>query len=467
MLPFFYHIYLLQLENYEVRRYLPLALHKPKLIPPLTRKSLVWTSKAKLLFALSVILGLLVLAFVATLFWQQNIIVIVIAIAAALFFLTWLYFLLLSLSVVLISPVDYIMKRQVMRAASVKLVGLPNLKVIAVAGSYGKTTMKELVSSVLVEKYRVIKTPETINTPLGIARLILKDVNADTQFLVVEMGEHYRGDVRLLTKFVKPHLGIITGITEAHIQRFGSLQAIIDTVFELSTSSLSNTSLLLNGDDKYIKGDHAKYTSNHEVEWYSSVETAGLQFDQTRPGISFVLGTTRYNTEFLGKYIVGMIVAAIKVGRRYGLDDEQIKSAIEKMSPIPHRLQPIKADAEVLIIDDSYNGNPEGVQQAIEALGNFQGRRKIYITPGLVETGKRNQFLHEQIGQSLASVADMVLLIRNSATPHIYNGLIKAGFSSQQVIWYKSAKQAHMALPSLLKKGDVVLFQNDWPDNYL
>jgi UDP-N-acetylmuramoyl-tripeptide--D-alanyl-D-alanine ligase len=477
-----YQLYLLQLDNYEVRRYLAVALRKSRLRrSSVARKPLVWTSKLKVVFTASLLLELAVLVIGLMLlypYFPARPLFALLTAVVLLFILIFGYSLFLGAAVILTRPLDYFLKQRVLRAASRKLQALPKLKIIAVAGSYGKTTMKGVAGAVLAQRYNVLMTPDSINTPVGLARLILNRVDNSTDFLVAEMGEYYPGDIRELTEFLKPNLGIITGITEAHLERFGSKEAITKTIFELAVYSPPEMPLVLNADDQNIAANYKEYAGEHPLSWYSAdnnplslYRIGDFRFDADRPGISFTLDREgkiiSFDTSFLGRYILGTITAALIVGSRFGIEEEQAAIAAKNLLPVPHRLQPIQGEGGVLIIDDSYNGNPAGVEEAIKVLANFPGRRKIYLTPGLVEAGDQAQVIHEQIGHSLATTADMVLLIRNSVTPYIYNGLVKAGFPPAQVKWFESAAQAHGALPDLLKKGDVVLFQNDWPDNYL
>jgi UDP-N-acetylmuramoyl-tripeptide--D-alanyl-D-alanine ligase len=119
------------------------------------------------------------------------------------------------------------------------------------------------------------------------------------------------------------------------------------------------------------------------------------------------------------------------------------------------------------VIDDSYNGNPEGVKEAIKLLSQFKDHRKVYLTPGLVEMGHKAEEVHEKIGKQLAKNVDLVLLVRNSVTPFIEKGLMESGFAQDRIIWYATAQEAHSSLDKVLQKGDVILFQNDWGDQYL
>ena len=161
-------------------------------------------------------------------------------------------------------------------------------------------------------------------------------------------------------------------------------------------------------------------------------------------------------------YVSGILNACVLIAKELGLTEDEIKRGIAKIKPIPHRLQVIENANGVTVIDDSYNGNPAGAVEAIRVLGKFIGRRKIYITPGLVEMGTEAQTVHRKIGEQLSGVADQLILIRNSVTP-----FIAAGFNNDSnIIWFNSATEAHAGLKEILKSGDVILFQNDWPDNY-
>jgi UDP-N-acetylmuramoyl-tripeptide--D-alanyl-D-alanine ligase len=155
------------------------------------------------------------------------------------------------------------------------------------------------------------------------------------------------------------------------------------------------------------------------------------------------------------------------IAEHLGMSRAEITHGIAMARPISHRLEPFPARDGVLVIDDSYNGNPDGAREAIRTLSRFKNRRTLYVTPGLVEMGPKNTEIHRMLGIELASVADIVILIKNSATYFIAEGLKSAGFKSQNIMFFENAHAAHNALPAILKPGDIVLFQNDWPDNYL
>ncbi len=171
-------------------------------------------------------------------------------------------------------------------------------------------------------------------------------------------------------------------------------------------------------------------------------------------------------TKLMGEYVAGISMACFIVGEKLGIAEEKIAQHFVHVPSVPHRLEPIKNN-DLLVIDDSYNGNPDGVREAINLLSWFVDKRIVYLTPGLVEIGSRNREVHLEIGKQLAKVADLVLLIKNSVTPFIAEGLKENGFKEDQIIWFESAQKAHTSLSDILKPHDVILFQNDWGDNYL
>ena len=172
------------------------------------------------------------------------------------------------------------------------------------------------------------------------------------------------------------------------------------------------------------------------------------------------------DSRLLGLHQVGPLCAAVSLATSLGLSHNQIKSGISKTKPFDHRLEP-KTDASgVITLDDSYNGNPDGVRAVIGFLAGLEGHRRIYVTPGLVEMGDRTEEVHREIGKYLANAKiEKIVLIRDSVTGFIEQGLKENGYRGE-VIWFDDALKAFAALPNITVAGDVVLLQNDWPDQY-
>lgn len=498
-----YQLYLLQLENYELGRYFRLLVKKGIWPQANQRKNLVWTLKAVLVLVVAVFLFLIMLfSLVFELrvlsyeLWTASII-------SILFFIIF-PFIFFSIATIILYPADWITKKILIKRAKSKLRTLSSqLKIIGIAGSYGKTTMKEILTQVLSSKYKVLSTPDSVNTPVGIARWILNSVTSEAEILIVEMGEHYKGDVEEICKIIKPDIAAVTGINESHLERMGSLDNVIATIFEIVSCSKPGAQILLNADDKNVMTHYKEYIwKDHRVEPYK-IEDIGYRIFNTDKLVWEVkdekLGS--YEIGLLGEYALADVSAAVKIAQSLGMSSEQIKNGIAKIKAVSHRLEPIKGVGDVLIIDDAYNGNPQGVAEAIKVLSRFTNRHKIFITPGLVEMGSASADVHREIGRQLADVADVVVLIKNSVTAWIKEGVdgsviarSLALFASKglgdeaivnkerlprpsdefgarndkpEVIWFNTAQEAHSSLGKILKPGDVVVFQNDWGDQYL
>jgi len=476
-----YQLYLLQLENYEVFRYFRLIWKKGIFPPKEMRGELVWTGKAKVILILSLIIHLFGAKIVSLGVWYftKNFWLSIIIYVLALVILTFFHFIFHGISVWILSPVHLYLKNRIVARAKIKIKSLSNLKIIGIAGSYGKTSMKEALRSALSESFRVASTPESVNTPIGIAKFIETEINSQTQILIIEMGEHYRGDVAEICKVARPDIGIITGINESHLERLHDLKNSIETVFELAQGIKESGILVLNADDHNVRENYKSFTGDRKPFFYSSDNNPLCHFQTLDYHISteelmsyFGIGEEGKNlglikSRILGEYIKGMAIAIMIISRKLNQPITKMIIGLEKLRPIPHRLEPIVNPNGLIVIDDSYNGNPEGVHEAIKLLSKFKDHRKVYLTPGLVEMGKKAEEVHIRIGEDLANSVDLVLLIRNSVTPYIEKGLMKNGFASSNIIWYDTAQEAHKSLDRILQKGDVIMFQNDWGDQYV
>ncbi len=352
----------------------------------------------------------------------------------------------------------------ILRKTRRQLAAHPAVK-IAVAGSYGKTTMREILATVLAAGKKVAAPPHSYNTPLGIAKFT-SGLKGDEEVLVFELGEYYPGDVKKLAQLVRPGIGVITGINEAHLSKFKTLESTVATIFELA-DYLGSKPTYKNDESPLVAksvsaSDSLRYSRKGVNSWIVTEAKTNLE------GVRFMARRKRQlvraRSELLGLHQIGPLVAAIDIADRLGLSSEQIEAGLSQTKPFEHRLQP-KVENGVVTIDDSYNGNPDGVKAAIDFLALQKDYRRIYVTPGLVEMGARTAEVHCEIGRELANAVEVVVLIKNSVTPYIEEGLKAAKFNGE-LVWFDDALKAFSALPNLTAKGDLVLIQNDWPDNY-
>lgn len=482
-----YQLYIFQLEEYDVKRFLRSLFLKGLFPPKNLRKKITWTNKAKLLLILTLFIEILINLAVCYLiysFFQFETLALILIFLILFYVLNILSFLFIIQASDIISPIEIIFKKRLINQAQENLKRHPNLKIVGITGSYGKTTMKETVATILSEKFKVVKTTGNNNTPIGIARTI-NNLKEDTQILVVEMGEYVKGDVKVICEITPPDYSIITGINEAHLERYGSMENAISTKFEIVENAKENAIFILNGDDDLILENYKKYAADQNmVKFYSSKEGVekgqDLSFDYTANNIEFLEDDGAYSfellykdqsigkikTQILAPYIIGNITGAATLAKLLGMNDTEIRLGISKLKPVEHRLEPRKMNNNILVIDDTYNGNSDGIKTGLELLSKFKKRRKVYVTPGLVETGSLAKEIHTQIGHDLAKVADLVILLKNSVTPFIFEGLKEAGYDESKVIWYDYSKVMYAELHQHLEPKDVVLMQNDWSDNY-
>jgi UDP-N-acetylmuramoyl-tripeptide--D-alanyl-D-alanine ligase len=472
----FFHIYLLQLENFDLTRTITAAFQKVFPSSQSFRENITWTKKLTLIVLLAVLLTSLAaattfLAFPAVV-WRW-----VVSVSVFVGLLVW-FVIPISFATILIRPIDRLIRGYLRQRAHQKIARLKNLTVIGVTGSYGKTTMKQTLKILLSGSLDVAATPASFNKPVSIARFILSSVTEETDVVIVEMGAYQKGDIAELCAMTPPDISVLTGINEAHLERFGSIENTIQGKFEIITEAKSDTPLIANADDPRVTENYEEFTGNHEAVFFSSENhekseftVKDKRFHTDGSGISFHLhrdgdeiGYTK--VPHLGEYIVGNVIAGVLVGRYLGIGPKEILKQAQKITPAERRLQPVqRTSSDILVIDDSYNGTSDGVKAAIQTLGKFVGRRKMCVTTGLVEIGDQSEKIHKDIGRQLGNIADTVVLVESSVTGWIRAGLEDADFSGE-LHTFKDTETMRSQISNLTVSGDVVLFQNDWPQNY-
>lgn len=378
---------------------------------------------------------------------------------------------LLFLAYLINEPFENIVKKYYLNKAQLKLDDADVIK-IGITGSYGKTSVKEILSTILSQKFRVLATPESYNTPLGIAITTQKLDNTHDVF-IAEMGARTKGDIKELVSLVKPKIALLTGINNQHLETFGSLQNIKDTKFEIFENLDKDGLAFFNCDsvgakelsDKF-NGNKFLTSSNEENDnlvWASdvTVDNKGTTFTLNIQGEKAV----KCNTTLLGKHSVSNICLASAVAYKIGLTVDEIAQGINRIKSIGHRLELVPNNKNIVIIDDSYNSNEDGVNSAMEVLSSFEGR-KIVVTPGLVELGKMENVANYEMGKKIASVANFVIVIGMQNAEMIIKGLKDGGMSSENIAFAKNLNKGNDLLNTILEAGDVVLFENDLPDNY-
>ena len=365
-----------------------------------------------------------------------------------------------------ICPLEGIIKKLYILKAKKKLKKLNVIK-IGITGSYGKTSTKNILKSLLEKEYKVCVTPKNFNTEMGLTKTIL-DVLDDHDILIAEMGARHKGDIEALAKLVKPNFGIITTIGPQHLQTFKNLQTVEETKFELAKNLDENGIMIFNGDSKSTK----KLYSLYQGEKYLSCDEDGFAYVKnlkiTKDGSLFDMHINgeviKCKTKLLGKCNINNIVTASTLAYLLGITKEDLQSAIKLLEPSPHRLEMIK-NGNITIIDDSYNSNLTGASEALEVFSKFEGK-KIVVSPGIVEMGEKQSETNFKLGTMIADVADFFIIMNETNKNYLLSGAISHSFKRENIFFAQTRKKQKEILNLLITNGCVVLFMNDLPDNY-
>jgi UDP-N-acetylmuramoyl-tripeptide--D-alanyl-D-alanine ligase len=391
------------------------------------------------------------------------------------FVLTQLASLVVPVSNSLLAPVQSSINNRYVRSAKFKLKGISPV-VVGVAGSYGKTSTKHFIETLLAERFLVLKTPKSFNTLMGLCRVINDDLKPEHQVFIAEMGAYRRGDVRELAELVEPKIGIITSIGPEHFERFKSMENIKATNYEL-IESLPKTGIAVFNNDIDASRELADRTKAVKVLRYGidisqpSLRLWAEGISMSPKGLDFTLVDnegSRFNTHvgLVGRHNVLNILGAACIALEMGMSLHEIARAIPKIKQVAHRLQLIPGAAGVTVIDDSYNSNPIGAIEALNVLREFNGGKRVLVTPGMVELGELEWKENEKFGIAAARICDYVLLVGAKQTQPILRGLEREQFPQERLRVVKDLSEATSELQKIVRAGDVVLFENDLPDLY-
>ncbi len=448
-------IYILQREDYQAGRFLSFVYRDWRWGLFEKRQKIDWTQKARAIYLL-LCFSLFILITLSIYFLHFFALLLIVILIPLLPLLTLLV-------LYLFSPIDYLLKRKAISQAK-KILSEIKIPVIGITGSYGKTSLKEILATVLGSSFRIVNTPNNINTDLGIAYFIISHQREITEadYFIVEIGAYQIGDINKVCDLVNPQYSFLTGINESHLERFGGLQNTIKAKFELALRTTKK--VILNFTDKNIKDNYSLF----KLPDFLGVDYSLVNEINILPnfsGLSFKYDDKIFTTKLLAKHNIILITMALVLAKELGADLNKASVSLALAPVIKNRLEPIwNSTSELMVIDDSYNGNFDGFMSGLEVLDRAPGR-KLVITPGLVELGEKKEERHREIARLYASQKiDLVILIKNSATDYIIDEFNKIGFLNYKV--YSDAVSAHKDLASVLKAGDTIIFQNDWPDNY-
>ena len=381
-------------------------------------------------------------------------------------------------------PIENALRHKFMNEARDILVKHDDLYVIGITGSFGKTSVKYYLNSLLKNKYSVCMTPESFNTPMGATLTIKNDLRNIDDIFICEMGARRIGDIKEICDIVSPSACIITDVGDMHLDTFKNIENVKNTKFELFDSVIGSDKviskfdkiILLNGDNELIRNKVSEYDiSNKNIYFYgldSDNDFYAKDISHNEDFMSFTLTSKNnlfsdvtFETRLLGKYSIKNLVASISFAMLLGVDEGSMKKTVANILPVPHRLQLLSNDKNNLIIDDAYNSNLNGAKNAVDALGTFKDYVKVIITPGMVELGDKQWYENNVFAEYASSLVDYAIVVGNTNRDALKTGFEK-NLNSENVILIDKVEEAIFYARNNISGKKVILLENDLSDNY-
>lgn len=451
------HLHILQLEGYDPLRFLSWWIKHPFVRQATQKKPLVYTPKVKTLIyssaatATCLFLGLF---FINPLFSLTTI---------AIFLI--LPFIYLFISLLLLKPYEIINKHLTINHTRRALTQHKNLTTIGITGSYGKTSTKDILFSILNSQKPSLKTPESYNTIFGIAKTVSLELLTKTKYFICEMAAYHRGEIKQLCHQSPPQYAILTGIGPQHLERFGSLRNTTLAKFEL-IDSVNPSHTLANLDNEYIN-KHLQLPVYQSVKTFSLHSKSATFFvskqQLSKKGLSFTLRhknkSYTFTSPLFGTANLYNLTAAISMAMILKIKPSTIQSAISKLKSSPHRLQLLSLN-KATIIDNAFSSNAHGFELLIRDLKKIKGKKAL-ITPGIIELGSATNSIHQNLGQLAKGVFDSIYLIgKSDRTTNFEKGV------NQPANYLPNNTQIAPLIDKLSTNHDWILIENDLADNY-
>lgn len=373
----------------------------------------------------------------------------------------------------LLRPVERRINRGYYDEAASILASMPDLKVVGITGSYGKTSTKHYLHRILSEQYDTVMTPGNFNTTLGVIRTVRENLKPYNEVFIVEMGAKQRGDIKEICDLVHPSMGIITAVGPQHLESFGSIEAVQATKFELADALPPSGLAVVNDDFEYIAN---RPVSNVPVARYAVDNVGNADFTAsdiryTPRGTYFCVNgkdgsRLELFTRLVGKCNVSNLMAAVIMALHLGVDPDKIRYAVEKIDQVEHRLSIKSTPSGITIIDDAYNSNPVGSEMAMEVLAGLTSGKRIVITPGMIELGDDQYRLNRELGVHIGNSADVAIVVGEYNREAIAEGIRSTAMPESAVHFFPTFAKAQAFMLSIATAGDTVLYENDLPDTF-
>ena len=375
-------------------------------------------------------------------------------------------------------PVESAIRDRYVRDARAQVATVAPL-VVAVVGSYGKTSTKHMLAQLLDGQVETLPTRKSFNTLMGVTRVINEDLDARHRVFIVEMDAYSGGEIAAISDLVHPLHAVITSVGPQHLERFGEQSAIADALYEVVQSlPPEGTAIVHAGEPGGAALARRALSDERRVVRYG-VENSADVLDVVASEISLDAGGSRFrwswpelsidrvvSTPLLGRNQVLNVTAALAVVHLLGYSLGKAVAAAARLQPVEHRLEPLPASGPVRVIDDSYNANPVGVHDALDVLAAMNGGARVLVTPGLVELGAVEDAENRRYGEHAAAVCDHVIVMRARPAAALRAGLRAGGLADDRIHEARDLSDASAIIGRITRAGDTVLFANDLPDTY-
>ena len=369
------------------------------------------------------------------------------------------------------APIEKHIQHGFYKKAKKKLNNMPNLPVVGITGSYGKTSTKYILTTILNQKYNALMTPGSFNTTMGVVRTLNEYMKSTHNLFVCEMGAKQIGDIKEICDLVKPKYGILTAIGPQHLETFKSIDNVRKTKLELIDSLPDDGIAFVNMEDENIRNSNITknkitYGLNDKCDYYAD------KIELNERGSSFTIHmkngeSLNVKTKLLGKHNIINIMGAVAVADTLGLSKEEIYAGIYYLKPVPHRLELKSHPNGKIIIDDAYNSNSQGAKMALEVLKGYKNKTRVLVTPGIVDLGAESEKYNMELGKEAAEAADFIILVGEKQAEPIKKGILEKKYDEKKLYIAKDLNDAIAKMNQVAKDNSVVLLENDLPDNYL
>ena len=372
-----------------------------------------------------------------------------------------------------LQPVENAINKKYYDEAASILASMPGLKVVGITGSYGKTSTKHYLNRILSEKYNVIMTPGSFNTPMGVIRTIREMMKPYNDLFIVEMGAKNIGDIKEICDLVHPQMGIVTAVGPQHLESFKTIENVQRTKFELVDALPADGFAVVNNDFQYISN---REIGNVKSARYAVAKPQGADYHAeditySSAGTSFrIVGSDGVNmelhTHLVGECNISNLLAAVIMAIRLEVPEDKIRYAVSKIEQVEHRFNVKRTPGGLTIIDDAFNSNPDGSRMALDVISGMTTGKRIVITPGMIELGSKQVECNTEFGKKMAVSCDIAIVVGAYNRDAIVDGLRQGGMSEDKIVIVDSFAQAQAHLLKIASPGDTVLYENDLPDTF-